>query len=256
MRRELVTSRSNPLAARLRRLNKDRAFRRAEGVFCGEGPKLLAEALKWNARLETVVCAQGMSLPELPQGVRVVEMPEQLLAALADTKSPQGILFTCRGRELALPQRLPEGCWLVLDGVQDPGNVGTIWRTADAFGGAGLILCNGCADPWSPKVVRSTMGAIFRLPVYEGTVAEAAAAVKRGGVPLCAAALGENTRDLREAPLRDCALVIGSEGRGVSEEMLALCDGTVKIPMVERCESLNAAAAAAVALWEMTGKYL
>ena len=123
MRRELVTSRSNPLAARLRRLNKERAFRRAEGVFCGEGPKLLAEALKWDARLETVVCAQGMSLPELPQGVRVVEMPEELLSALADTKSPQGILFTCRGRELALPQRLPEGCWLVLDGVQDPGNV-------------------------------------------------------------------------------------------------------------------------------------
>lgn len=256
MNRERISSRSNPLVSRLRKLNRDRAFRRAEGVFCGEGPKLLQEALRWDAELETVICVQGIDLPPLPGGVRVVEVPPDLLEAVADTRSPQGVLFTCRGPSLMLPDRLETGSWLILDGLQDPGNVGTVWRTADALGGAGLILCGGCADPWSPKTVRATMGAIFRLPVYEGTPEQAAGAIRSMGGRLYAAALSEQTGDIREVPLWDSAVVIGSEGQGVSREMLALCDGTVKIPMRSRCESLNAAAAATVILWEMTGRKL
>lgn len=251
MERERITSRTNPLAVRVRKLNSRRACRRAEGVFAAEGPKLLAEALRWGAELETVVCAEGVSLPELPPGVRVVEAPDSLLASMADTESPQGVIFLCRGRALALPERLEPGRWLVLDGVQDPGNVGTVWRTADAFGADGVILCGGCADPWSPKTVRATMGAAFRLPVYEGTIDEAAERLARAGVPLYAAALREDTADVRAVRLDGAAVVIGSEGRGVSRRALELCRGTVKIPMRARCESLNAAVAAAVVLWEM-----
>ncbi|MGN0985348.1 MAG: TrmH family RNA methyltransferase [Candidatus Enterenecus sp.] len=248
---ERITSRANPLVARLKKLNGKRSARREEGAFCGEGPKLLAEALKWGAELETVVYAEGAALPELPGGVRMVEVPESLLSAVADTETPQGIVFVCRGGSLVLPERLEGRRYLVLDGVQDPGNVGTIWRTADAFGADGLILCPGCADPWSPKTVRATMGAVFRLPVYETSLQELAAGLAGAGIPLYATALREDTEDVRRVSLDRAAVIIGSEGRGVSAAALRLCEKTVKIPMRARCESLNAAAAAGVVLWEM-----
>ena len=251
MERDIITSRSNPLVTYVRKLNGKRAFRREENAFAAEGPKLLAEALRWEARVEAVMAAPGVSLPELPARTRVAELPEKLLAYVADTETPQGIVFVCGGKPLAMPGRLEGRRWLVLDGVQDPGNVGTIWRTADAFGADGLLLCNGCADPWSPKTVRATMGAVFRLPVYEGTLADAAERFAAASVPLYAAALREDTEDIRDVPLDRAAVIIGSEGRGVSEEALSLCQRTVKIPMRARCESLNAAAAASVVLWEM-----
>lgn len=251
LEREVITSRANPLLARVRRLNSRRSFRREEGAFAAEGPKLLAEALRWGCGLEAVICAAGADLPELPGGVRLAEVPDSLLAFVADTESPQGVVFICRGGALAPPAELAGGRYLLLDGVQDPGNVGTIWRTADAFGADGLILCNGCADPWNPKTVRATMGAVFRLPVYETGLDRAAQLLERAGIPLYAAALREDTQDVRTIPLELAAVIIGSEGRGVSPEALALCRKTVRIPMRARCESLNAAAAAAVVLWEM-----
>lgn len=251
MEREAITSRTNPLIARVRKLNSRRSFRRTEGVFAAEGPKLLAEALRWGAELEAVIAAPGVPLPEMPAQVRTVEAPDSLLASIADTETPQGIVFICKGKSLVMPEQLAGVHWLLLDGVQDPGNVGTIWRTADAFGADGVILCNGCADPWNPKTVRATMGAVFRLPIYEGGLEEAAGRLAQGGLPLYAAALREDTVDIRDISLDKAAVIIGSEGRGVSQEALALCAKTVKIPMTHRCESLNAAVAASVVLWEM-----
>ena len=119
MERELVTSRANPLLARVRKLNSRRAFRREENAFAAEGPKLLGEALRWGAELEAVIAAPGVSLPELPRGVRVVEVPDGLLASIADTETPQGVVFTCTLPDTALPDRLEKGRYLVLDGVQD-----------------------------------------------------------------------------------------------------------------------------------------
>ena len=251
MDREVITSRANPLLTRVRRLNSRRAIRRAEGSFAAEGPKLLAEALRWGGELEAVICGSGTVVPELPAQVRVVEVEDGLLASISDTESPQGIVFICKGKNLTVPDRLEGNRYLLLDGGQGPGNVGTIWRTADAFGADGLILCGGCADPWNPKTVRATMGAVFRLPVYEGTLVEAADKLARAGVPLYAAALRDDTEDVRNICLERSAVIIGSEGRGVSEQALTLCQKTVKIPMLARCESLNAAVAAAVVLWEM-----
>lgn len=251
MEPEVITSRTNPLVRRVRKLNSSRAFRREEGAFTAEGPKLLAEALRWGAAVETVIAASGVPLPELPQGVRLVRVAEELLRSLADTESPQGIVFICKGSSLAIPDQLGGSRYLLLDGVQDPGNVGTIWRTADAFGGDGLILCNHCADPWNPKTVRATMGAVFRLPVYESGLETAAERLARAGVPLYATALREDTEDVRAVALGRAAVIIGSEGRGVSDRALELCKKTIRIPMRARCESLNAAAAACVALWEM-----
>ena len=246
-----ITSRKNPRVTELRRLASQRDFRRERGLFLGDGIKLLEEAVRWNAPLDTVVVTRGLSLPRIPEDVDVIEVPEDVMDAVSPMRSPQGALFLCRIPGQPIPDRLPGDRYLVLDGLQDPGNVGTIWRTADALGADGLILVNSCADPWNPKTVRATMGACFRLPVYEMEAEEMGALLERSGLPLYAAALQEDTMDIRTADLSRSAVVIGNEGRGVCPQVLGMSLGTLKIPMRDRCESLNAAAAAALVLWEM-----
>lgn len=250
MSREVITSRTNPLIARIRKLTADKALRRAENCFLGEGTKLLEEALHWGVAVETVLYTRETPLPGLPQSVRQVEVPADLLKSVASTQTPQGVLFLCRGTSLAAPDQLKGSRYLVLDGLQDPGNVGTIWRTADAFGADGLFLINQCADPWNPKTIRATMGACFRLPVWETGLEQMKIQLDRAGIPLYATALRNDTSDLRAVDLKRCAVAIGSEGRGVSRQILESCVKTIKIPMAARCESLNAAVAAAVVLWE------
>ena len=249
---ERITSRKNPLMTRVRKLVSSRSYRREQGLFLGDGVKLLEEAARWSGHtLDTVIVTEGVSLPPLPPGARVVEVPGDVMASISPMETPQGALFLCRMEHAVPPEKLEGRRYLVLDGLQDPGNVGTIWRTADALGADGLLLVNGCADPWNPKTVRATMGACFRLPVYELGAEELAALLERSGLPLYATALREDTVDVKTADLSRSAVVIGSEGRGVSEELLNLSRQTLKIPMRDRCESLNAAAAATVVLWEM-----
>ncbi len=248
---ERITSRQNPLMTRVRKLASNRAFRRGEGEYLCDGVKLLEEAVKWNAPLTAVITSEGMTLPQLPESVRTVEVPEDVMRSISPMETPQGVLMLCRMPSLALPERLEGKRYLVLDGLQDPGNVGTVWRTADAFGADGLILVRGCADPFNPKTTRAAMGATFRLPVYETDSGTLKARLEEAGLPLYATALRADTVELRQADLRRCAVVIGSEGRGVSEEVLSLCGQTIKIPMEPTCESLNAAIAAGVVLWEM-----
>lgn len=248
---EHVTSRKNPLLTQIRKLTGSRSYRRQCGLFLGDGRKLLEEAVRWNAPLTAVVADQDAPLPPLPADTRVVTVPGDVMVSVSPMEAPQGALFLCEQPEMRPPQALPGSRYLVLDGLQDPGNVGTIWRTADALGADGLLLVNGCADPWNWKTVRATMGACFRLPVWEVEAGELPALLERSGLPLYATALRADTVDLRRADLSRCAVVIGSEGRGVSERLLQASCRTLKIPMRQQCESLNAAAAAAVVLWEM-----
>ena len=153
--------------------------------------------------------------------------------------------------DTALPETLSGAHYLVLDGVQDPGNVGTILRTADAFDCDGVFLVNACADPYNPKTARATMGAVFRRDVYQCTADELCVLLQKCGLPLYGTALRNDTVSLRDAELSHAAVAIGSEGRGLSAEILSKCEKTIKIPMSPRCESLNAAVAASVVLWEM-----
>ncbi len=248
---ERITSRRNPLLIRARKLAARRSFRREEGLFLGDGIRLLEEALRWQAPLEAVILTAGADIPEIPGHIRVAEVPDDVMASISPMETPQGALFLCRMPADTMPERLTGSRWLVLDGLQDPGNVGTIWRTADALGADGLLLVNGCADPWNPKTVRASMGACFRLPLFETDPATLSAVLERSRLPLYAAALRGDTEDLRTLDLSRCALVIGSEGAGVCAQVLALCRKTLRIPMRERCESLNAASAAAIVLWEM-----
>lgn len=246
---ETITSRQNPLFQKLRKLNSSNSFRRQQGLFVCEGPKLLAEAVKWGISIETVVKEPEFDLPP-GLGCRVVETPYDVLESVSDTVTPQSVLFTCALPDTALPEKLEKGRYLVLDGVQDPGNLGTIWRTADALGASGLLLTGACGEPFSPKTVRASMGACFRLPVWRGERQAVAELLKNSGIPLYATALRADTVDVRKADLSGAAVVIGSEGKGISEEMLSFCEKTLKIPMEDKCESLNAAVAAAIVLWE------
>ncbi len=249
---ETITSRKNPLCIRLRRLGTEGKYRRETGEFLCDGPKLLNEALRWAPQsVRTVVCTRPEAVPPLPDGVWAVRVPEDVMASVAPSQTPQGILAVCAATDAPLPDVLDGRRYVVLDGVQDPGNVGTILRTADAFWADGVFLVNGCADLYHPRTIRASMGAVFRCPVWSAAPEAVSALLKKNGIPLYGAALRADTRDVREIDYTRAAAAIGSEGRGLSAEMLSLCDATVRIPMRERCESLNAAAAAAALLWEM-----
>ena len=245
---EHITSRHNPLMGHIRKLVGSAAYRRETGEFLCDSPKLLQEALLWQAEITAVVTISP--LPRLPEHIRQVQVPEDVMASISPVKTPQGVLFTCRLPQAPLPRSLTGRRYVLLDGVQDPGNVGTILRTLDAFDADGLLLTGGCADPYGWKAVRSSMGAVFRRPIYFGSPEELAALLHRSDLPLYGAALREDTVDARQADYTRCTLAIGSEGRGLSREVLDLCDQTIRIPMSDRCESLNAAIAAAVLLWE------
>ena len=247
---ETITSRSNPLCTHLRKLASDRAYRRKCGEFLCDSPKLLEEALLHGGDLRTVVCTEDAALPPIPAGVRLVSVPADVMKSVSPAQAPQGVLAVCAMRAPALPEMLPGKRYVVLDGVQDPGNVGTILRTADAFRADGMFLVNGCADLYNPKTFRATMGAVFRCPVWNCDIPNLRRLLTNSGLPLYGAALRADTVDARTLDYSRCAIAIGSEGKGLSQALLAVCDQTVLIPMSDHCESLNAAMAATVLLWE------
>lgn len=170
------------------------------------------------------------------------------MESISPMQTPQGALFICR-----LPEKTafePKPGMLLLDGIQDPGNIGTILRTADALD-IPVVLLEGCADPYSHKVVRSSMGAAFRVPVVQTDWRTAQAACREAGIPVAVTALSDRAQDLRKADLRSMAVVIGSEGQGVRPQILENAQQELIIPMNEHCESLNAAIAAAIVMWQM-----
>lgn len=247
---EIITGRTNPLMTHIRKLASSRSYRRECGEYIGDGIKLLEEAVKWDAPITAVVYTKGVSLPPLKDGIRVVEVPEDLMRSISPMEAPQGALFTAKLPDETLSAVLDGKRYLALEGVQDPGNVGTILRTADAYEADGVILLNGCADLYNPKTVRSAMGALFRMKAWSGTLEQLLPVLKAAQLPLMGAALRHDTVDARKADLKRAVILIGSEGRGLSDAALAACDKTIRIPMNERCESLNAAIAAATLLWE------
>ena len=244
---ERITSRKNPLLQQVRKLLSSRKEREETGLFVADGTKLLQEAIRWWPGLHTVILADDVET-EIPDGVRVVTVPKDVMESISPMQTPQGALFLCR-----LPEKkpfAPKPGMLLLDGIQDPGNLGTILRTADALQ-IPVALLEGCADPYSHKVVRASMGAVFRMEIVQTTWAEARAACKEENIPVGVTALNDSARDLRNAPLSAMAVVIGSEGQGVRQEILDSAEHSLIIPMNPNCESLNAAIAAAIMMWQM-----
>ena len=232
----------------MRRLGASAAYRRECGEYVCDGSKLLGEALRWGAE---ICCVLWSKEPDtaLPDTVRQYRVDGALLDYVSPLRNCPGVLFSVKMH--AWERRAP-GRTLVCETIQDPGNLGTILRTANALGMNSVILTGECADLWNPKTVRSAMGALFRQRVYEMERREMRDYLTASGCRLYGAALSENSADIRTAELKDAAVVIGSEGRGLSREMLELCDGEIIIPMNPACESLNAAIAAAIVMWELT----
>lgn len=244
---ERIVSRKNPLMQQVRRLLTSKKEREQSGLFVADGTKLLSEAIKWWPGLDTVILSDGVEV-NLPADVRVVRVPEDMMAYISPMETPQGALFLCRLPEKTFFTARPG--MLLLDGIQDPGNLGTILRTADAFD-IPVALLEGCADPYSHKVVRASMGAVFRTNVQQTTWEEAKAACTAQQIPIAVTALSDRAEDIRKSALSTMAVVIGSEGQGVRPEILQNAQKELIIPMQARCESLNAAVAAAIVMWQM-----
>ena len=248
MTEQRITSRKNPLLQQVKKLLSSRKAREEAGLFVSDGTKLLEEAVKYYDGLDTVILSEGVQA-DVPDSVRVVRVPGDVMESISPMQSPQGALFLCR-----LPKKTafsPKKGMLILDGIQDPGNLGTILRTADALE-VPVCLLEGCADPYSHKVVRSSMGAVFRTPVIQANWQEVFDVCREADIPLTVTALSDRAKDLRTADVKQMAVVIGSEGQGVRREIMDAADGELIIPMNPHCESLNAAVAATIVMWQMT----
>ena len=244
---EQIASRKNQKVIHMKKLGMSRDYRRECGEYICDGEKLLCEAIKHGAEVTAVMVCGEMSAA-LPGKVPVFEVAMDIIGTVSPLKNPQSIVFSCKIPSVS-DDSLIKGRSIVLEGIQDPGNVGTIIRTANAFNYDRVILIGGCADPYNPKTIRAAMGAVFRQRIVE-TDMEGIRKMYDSGIKFLGAAMGINCRDIRETDLRNSAVVIGSEGRGLSENMLRICEERIMIPMNPDCESLNAAAAAAVIMWE------
>lgn len=246
---EFISSLKNPKVTLWKSL-KERKGRRESGCFLVEGRKMTEEALASAFPVEAVLVDENrMTEFVFPAGVRTYAMPAHVLAAVCDTQTPQGIAAVVRMAFVPLTaSRL-----IALDGVQDPGNVGTIIRTADAAGFDGVLLSQQCADVFSPKVLRATMGSIFRMGirVTEDLPGELRQMAQEGASVLSSQLDGTPFYQLGPvAP--PFVLVIGSEGNGVTDAVKAVATHRVKLPMRGGAESLNAAVAAGIMMYELT----
>ncbi len=251
-----LTSTRSPRVVAVRRLHR-RSARLAGRRFVVEGPQAVREALAAGGMVElyTVDPTDPLARRARAAEVPVTWVTEPVLAALAETVTPQGVLGVAPLLDVPL-ERLPESLRLValLDAVADPGNAGTVLRTADAAGGDAVVLTQGSTDPHNGKCVRASAGSLWHLPVVSGpTLTDAVAAVRARGLQVFAAT-GAGTDDLDDLQDGDClqaptAWLFGNEAHGLPDEALAQADRTVRVPLRGRAESLNLAAAAAVCLY-------
>jgi TrmH family RNA methyltransferase len=262
-----IEGRHNPLVKELRQ-----AFSRAElteGGDCAiEGLRILEEAIRSGLRFSAVFFRESAQdraerlLPQIGAQVETLLLPDKLFDSLVPSESPQGVAALVRLKEFSLDdvvekERLQVGPIIVLAGLQDPGNLGTILRSSEAFGSAGVVLGEGTVSPFNSKVVRASAGSVFRLPVIHGQgkasggkLAEVSEKLRAEGVRLIATSSHKGTR-LDQADLRGpAAIFFGNEGAGLPREVMARMDEFISIPHTVQVESLNAGVAASIVLYE------
>ena len=236
----VITSKSNPLIKEIYSLN-DKKFRREKGLYLVEGVKPVNECAAAGVEIVKTVCTQALS-ENYPEAVVV---SDSVFSYISAEKTPQGVIAVVKIPENAI--KSPEKSCILLDRIQDPGNLGTIIRTANAAGYSEIYLIN-CTDAYSPKAVRASMSGIFFVNIYSGNQTEILSAL--GGVPLlCADMDGEDI--FAFTPPEKFCLCIGNEGGGISQEIFEKADYKIKIPMSGTCESLNAAVSAGIAMYQL-----
>lgn len=265
MTRRSITGFSNPTVKAVRAL-RDKKNRKREGRFLAEGLRLLTDARE-NGRIpEMLLMVEGREahplLSALEEAVcgaggEVIELPEDLLAKITGKDNPQAVagVFAEWDTGLEALDRAPKigggAIWLVAQAMRDPGNLGTMLRTADAVGAGGVILLDDCADPFSVEAVRASMGAVFTVPLAQARWEQFLPWLRAGPGQLIAASLREAV-PYRGAPYAaPCFVLVGNESRGLPEEYELACDLRVTMPMLGRADSLNAAVAAAVLAYEV-----
>jgi len=245
-----ISSTANPRVKLLSSLENSSA-RNEHGVYLVEGENMVREAINTGKALSVMVDESKLSLYEnkIPSGIEIITLSKPVINKISNTVTPQGILALC-----ALPKQISLSDLgtrvVVLNGVQDSGNVGTIWRTAEAAGFTGLLMDKDCADPFSPKVLRSSMGACFRIPVVRlNNLCEAFEQFR--GFSIIATSLDGETLFETSLPKDNILIIIGSEARGIHQDVLSYATQKVKIPMKGQTESLNASVAAAIIMYEI-----
>ena len=255
----MITSTSNARVKRLVNLKKKKKARDEERVFLVEGIRMFREVP--TDQLEEVYVSESFYKKEKDTveavlqgtGIRPEELSDTVYAYASDTKTPQGVLCVVRQMEYPLEKVITGQCpmIMVLEHLQDPGNLGTILRTAEGAGVTGIVMDRECVDIYNPKTIRSTMGSIYRMPFcYVEDLKAAIGQLKEAGIGVYAAHL-DGRHDYDEEDYgRPCAFLIGNEGNGLSQETAELADIYIKIPMEGQVESLNAAIAASVLMFE------
>lgn len=256
-----ITSRDNAVIKHIIKLMRSAAYRNENKSFVTEGTRLCNDALESGINIETAVFTEKAAekysrlykkLEEVCESTLVIT--DKLFSQISDTKTPQGVLCVCKS-ELRKLKIEKGGVYLGLEHIQDPSNMGTVLRTAEALGVKGVILNNDCCDILSPKVLRGTMGAIFRIPVrFSDNIAEDIEECSSKGIASIATVLHEKSvsiTEISEADRKSCLLLIGNEGSGLKAETAEKCSIKAVIPMRGKAESLNASVAAAICIWEL-----
>ncbi|MDC2863098.1 TrmH family RNA methyltransferase [Bacillus sp. BP-3] len=239
-----IDSVQNPRVKQWKKLQTKKE-RDKKGLFFVEGFHLVEEALKAGVATELIVSDQT----DLPKDWTVAEVEmyivsEAVVKMLCETETTQGVFAVCEKHEKEIA--LTNGKFLLLDGLQDPGNLGTIIRTADAAGLDAVILGEGCVDVYNSKVLRSTQGSVFHLPIVKGNLEEWVDKLTEKNVPVYGTALENGVPYSEVAPSGSFALIVGNEGNGVRQELLAKCNQNLYIPIYGGAESLNVAVAAGI----------
>lgn len=241
----IITSKANSVVKNAKKLHQKK-YRKS--AYLIEGWHLFEEAVQAEVTIEKVFALESYrdQLAAFPQTIWV---SEEILLDLADTQTPQGIVAVIQKEEVGLPD-LHQGKFLFLEDVQDPGNVGTMIRTADAAGFTGVIVSDKSADIYSLKTLRSMQGSHFHLPIYRMPVATFVEEAKKTAMPILATTLSRESKDYRElSSLENFVLVMGNEGQGISPAMVESAEQLVHIGMKGRAESLNVAVAAGILMF-------
>ncbi len=256
-----VTSKDNLKLKEYRKLCSSKKYRVETNRFALEGVRLICDSLKSSAEIsELLVTEAGIErlgenfAPLSAAAKNTLLISDELARGIGETDSPQGVFAICSGSLVkdALPESAERGI-LMLCSLQDPGNVGTILRSAEAFGLSAVIMTSDCPDAASPKVLRASMGAALRIPIFRAAGAEQAVlSLKERKISVYAAALGEKSVSVDDVSLRNSAVMIGNEGAGLPDKLADLADKRVILPISEKSESLNAAMAATVFAWELS----
>ena len=248
----LITSKDNETIKEIKKL-KDKKYRRDK--FIVEGIKMIEEAIQYNAKIEIIAYREGFDISNISTKVnskntRTIEVCENIFKSLTDVVSSQGILAIISKNKKEQDIDYTQEFIIALDGIQDPGNLGTIIRTADATGLKQIIVSKDTVDTYSPKVIRSTMGAIFRINVIEvEDIVNELKKAKENGFKIITTSL-QTDKSIYDINYKKSIVVIGNEANGVSKEICDVSNEMVKIPMPGKAESLNASVSAAIMMYE------